>query len=188
MSYQNYPPISSTPPPMMTSDTQNTTPYQHIANSSPATNVPMNPNMQMQMPNTSSGYGQSPSYVPSPGYGQSSSYGMPPIYAPPLGYATPPVPIQMSQPSLPMGVSNNTIVEHEELKGWSFINILLVILLICSCLSSIGNFINGEIANGICCILCLCLFYWLYSYYNSHDSMPLSKFPTNYGGININVR
>jgi hypothetical protein len=147
MSSQNYLPISS-PPPMLTSDTQIATPFQQT-----------NP---------------TPLYNPAPVYAPQSM---------PM-----PMPVPMAQPvfsGVPM--SGNMIVEHEELKGWSFINILLVLLLLSSCITSIFNFINGEIANGICCICCLCIFCWLYSYYNKHDVTVMQKIP-NIGDVNIRLR
>lgn len=174
MSYQSYPQISSTPPPMMTSDTQTMTPYQNVSSAPSMSTVPVQ-NMQMQP--------AVPVYTPPP------VYAPPPVYTPPQVYTAPaPIyqaPNTMAQPSLPIILPN---LEEEVSKGWSFINILLILLLLCSCITSIVNFIDGELINGCCCILCLCLFYWLYSYYNRHDSTPLPKLPTNLGGININVR
>jgi hypothetical protein len=64
----------------------------------------------------------------------------------------------------------------------------LILLLLCSCVSSIINFIDGEVINGCCCILCLCIFYWFYSYYNRQDIPNFSRLPNSFGGININVR
>jgi hypothetical protein len=101
-----------------------------------------------------------------------------------------PMPTPMPAPMPPIPQMPTTIPiaqpEHQEVKGWTFVNILLVIILICCCLTSIVNIINGQVLNGILAIICLCLFYWFYSYYNRNDpSMP--KMPANLGGININV-
>jgi hypothetical protein len=61
-------------------------------------------------------------------------------------------------------------VAHIEPNGWTFINIILVLLLISSCLMSIINLVNGDILNAVITIICLSLFYWIYSAYNHHDT------------------
>jgi hypothetical protein len=87
---------------------------------------------------------------------------------------------------IPFQMPNAMAAEHEESKGWSFINIVLVLLLLFSCIASIVNLMSGEIPAGISCIILLCLCCWSYSYYNRHDP-NLQKLQSGFGGININL-
>ena len=54
-------------------------------------------------------------------------------------------------------------------KGWTFWNIILVILLILSCITMIVNILGGDIISSIIALVCLCIFYWIYSSYNHHE-------------------
>ena len=165
MSYPGYPPISSTPPPMITSDNHLTT--------SPYPSAPPMPHMV------------SPT--------------APPMYAPPLPA---PVPAPIAPPNYPMPTYPTAPAlapapvsvpaaqpehsEHSEMKGWTFVNILLVIILLCCCIKSISNLLSGDIPTAILTIICLSFFYWIYSYYNRIDPAH-PKLPASLGGININV-
>jgi hypothetical protein len=101
---------------------------------------------------------------------QPFSYQQPQLYQPPTTL------------QLPLGQTT------EQTKGWTFVNILLLIILLCSCIFSIVNFAQGDILGGCCFVSSLLIFYWLYSYYNMNETTPIPKLPTSFGNININLR
>jgi len=67
--------------------------------------------------------------------------------------------------------SNQSFYVESMPKGWNFVNILLVLLLVCSCITSIVNLTNGQIGGAVCTLCCLCIFYWIYASYNSLSPM-----------------
>jgi len=60
-------------------------------------------------------------------------------------------------------------IEEHVSKGWTFWNIILVILLILSCITMIVNLLGGDILSSVMALVCLCIFYWIYSSYNHHE-------------------
>ena len=60
-------------------------------------------------------------------------------------------------------------IEEHVSKGWTFWNIILVILLILSCITMIVNLLGGDILSSVIALVCLCIFYWIYSSYNHHE-------------------
>jgi hypothetical protein len=164
MSYPGYPPISSTPPPITTSDNYlATTPMPYMV----APTAPTAP----------------PSYVPPPQVALPAPVA-PPSYPIP-SYPTPSYPVPSYPVASPTPLPASTAEpEHSEIKGWTFINILLVIILLCSCITSISNLLSGDIPSAVLTIICLSLFYWIYSYYNRIDPIH-PKLPTGLGGINV---
>ena len=175
MSYPGYPPISSAPPSMTMSDNHLTT--------SPYPSAPPMPHMVAPT--------APPMYAP--------PLPAPPMYAPPLPAPAPiappnyPMPTYPTAPALaPTPILSSVPAaqpehsEHSEMKGWTFVNILLVIILLCCCITSISNLLSGDIPTAILTIICLSFFYWIYSYYNRIDPTH-PKLPSSLGGININV-
>jgi len=165
MSYQNYPQINSTTlPSSLIADTQ-------TANISDIPNI------------TNTQALQYPSQLQNM---QPSQYPIQALMPPQFNTLYNPQ-SSMYQPSLMSGYPNNAFIETSE-KGWSLINIILLLLLLFSCILSIYNFMEGEVLGGVCCIFSLCVFYWIYSYYNMNSSIILQKLPNNLGGINITIR
>jgi len=60
-------------------------------------------------------------------------------------------------------------IEEHVSKEWTFWNIILVILLILSCITMIVNLLGGDILSSVIALVCLCIFYWIYSSYNHHE-------------------
>ena len=187
MSYPGYPPISSTPPPMTTSDNHLTTspypsapPMPHmIAPIAPPMYAPPLPAPPMYAPlpapvPIASPNDPRPSYPTAPAPAPALAPALAPTLAPAPAPAPAPISVPTAQP------------EHSEMKGWTFVNILLVIILLCCCITSISNLLSGDIPTAILTIICLSFFYWIYSYYNRIDPAH-PKLPASLAGININV-
>jgi len=72
------------------------------------------------------------------------------------------------QPQVIAAPQQAKIEEHVS-RGWTFWNIILVILLILSCITMIVNLLDGYIISSVIALVCLCIFYWIYSSYNHYE-------------------
>ena len=173
MSYQRYQ-ISTTPPPMLSSDVYLTSSYNpyfshepriQIAGQQPVimpqqqVMIPQQvPQQQMVMPQQIPQQQMViPQQVPQQQMvmpQQVPQQQMPQIVA---------VPIQTQ--SVPMAHP----VAHSEPKGWTIFNMILCLLLLCSCVALIINLINGQFLNTIAPLVCLCIICSIYSHYNGSD-------------------
>lgn len=95
----------------------------------------------------------------------------PVVMAPaPMTYSVPQQPVQapvtviMQQPQVPQ--IPKLVIKP---KGWDIVNIILCILIMCSCVGIILNLINGTAGSIVCTIICLCLIYSIYSWYNKEE-------------------
>jgi hypothetical protein len=74
---------------------------------------------------------------------------------------------------LTSGIGNPTLnipSPSVQKKGWTFLNILLCILIICSCSTIITNLVNGQAGGAIISVCSLCIILSIYYGYNKIDS------------------
>lgn len=191
MAYQRYN-LSTTPPPIYTSDGYFTSSYNpylshepkyQIAGQGTQTAVPATMGVpQVMAPMPSSQVVTQPSQMvtqPSQVVAQPAQVVAPTMMTMPsqMISTTPQMIAQPMMVSAPMPqpfVQTNLTQTKAELasepKGWTLINIILVLLLLLSCLTSIVNLLDGDIPSAIFGIFCLCIFYWIYSNYNHNES------------------
>ena len=171
MSYTRYH-ISSTPPPMMSSD-------GYLSSYNPY--LTFDPKIQFAGQGTTP-VASAPQVVQQPVMQQpvmqQPVMQQPVIQQPVMQQPVMQQPVMMTQPTVmaqPMMIQAQPVVtkeSHLEPKGWTIVNIILILILISCCIMSISNILDGEILNGVLAIVCLCIFYCIYSWYNGQEETP----------------